>query len=102
MPLAAAISPRSREMAASTRGSSWSASATTSRQPGSATTARRSTRGIWRAPPPLLVQRPVGVPPGTYSVRNRPSRTQSRSHDQPCAVQIRYSLLYSSSGATAG
>ena len=78
------------------------ASATTRRQPGSATTARRTTLGICSAPPPRLAQRPETTPPGTYSARNRPSRTQASRHAQPCAVQMRKSSLYSSTGRTAG
>lgn len=60
------------------------------------------TLGICSAPPPLVTQRPVTVPPGRYSGLNRPSRTQSWSHDQPWATQMRYSFLYSTSGFTAG
>ncbi len=50
--------------------------------------------GDLQAPPPLVTQRPVTVPPGRYSGPKRPSRTQSWSQDQPCATQIRYSFLY--------
>jgi hypothetical protein len=83
---ATSISPGSREIAASTRGSSWDASATTSRQPGSATTARRITFGICSPPPPFVTQRPDTVPPGTNPGRNRPSWTQSCNQLQPFAV----------------
>ena len=80
-------------MPASTRGSSCEASATTSVQPGSATTALRTFFGSWRAPPPEVAHRPVAVPPGTYSGRNRPSTTHSSSQVQPFALSSRASFL---------
>ncbi len=95
-------SASSFDIAARIRGSSCAASATTSTCPGSATTARRSDRGICSAPPPRLAQRPDTTPPGTNSLRNRPSRTHSASQVQPFAECNRASSLYSSSGATAG
>src|SRR5690606_39915724 len=58
--------------------------------------------GSCSAPPPLVAQRPVTTPPTTYSVRNRPSRTQLSSQFQPLAVSNRDSDLYSSSGSMTG
>ena len=89
-------------IAASTRGSSCATSATTSSQPGSARTASRSWRGSCSAPPPDDAQRPVTTPPGTYTGRNRPSRTHSSSQVQPFADCRRDSFLYSSSGSMTG
>jgi hypothetical protein len=98
-PGASAWSP---DNAASTRGSSWAASAATRRHPGSARTAGRRARGICRAPPPRVAQRPDTTPPTTYSGRNRPPSTQLRSHDHPCAECSLASSLYASRGSTAG
>ena len=61
---AAAASPRSPLIPASTRGSSCATSATTSVQPSSATTAERTCAGIDSAPPPWDVHRPVAEPEG--------------------------------------
>ena len=49
-----------------------------------------------------LAQRPDTTPPTTYSGWNRPSRTHSSSHAQPCAACSRASSLYSSKNGTAG